>query len=67
MLKKSPENALRVLGPSEHYFWLSNQTSPKHFVVAAQIAGFTKPASWQAAFTAAQQRHPLLQVCIAED
>jgi hypothetical protein len=67
MLKKTPENALRVLGPSEHYFWLSNQTSPKHFVVAAQIAGFTKPASWQAALTAVQQRHPLLQVCIAED
>jgi len=67
MLKKSPENALRVLGPSEHYFWLSNQTSPKHFVVAAQIGGFTKVASWQVAFTAVQQRHPLLQVCIAED
>ena len=67
MLKKPPENALRVLGPSERYFWLSNQTSPKHFVVAAQIAGFTKAASWQAALTAVQQRHPLLQVCIAED
>ena len=67
MLKKTPENALRVLGPSEHYFWLINQTSPKHFVVAAQIVGFTKPASWQAALTAVQQRHPLLQVCIAED
>ena len=56
-----------ALGPSEHYFWLSNQTSPKHFVVAAQIGGFTKVASWQVAFTAVQQRHPLLQVCIAED
>ncbi len=67
MLKKSPENALRVLGSTEHYFWLSNQTSPKHFVVAAQIAGFTKAASWQVALTAVQQRHPLLQVCIAED
>src|SRR5258705_1643851 len=67
MLKKSPENALRVLGPSERYFWLSNQTSPKHFVVAAQIAGFTKAASWQVALTDVQQRHPLLQVCIAED
>src|SRR5260370_11848668 len=67
MLKKSPENALRVLGPSEHYFWLSNQTSPKHFVVAAQIGGFTKVAPWQLALTAVQQRHPLLQVCIAED
>jgi hypothetical protein len=67
MLEKTAENALRVLGPSEHYFWLSNQTSPKHFVVAAQIAGFTKPASWQAALSAVQQRHPLLQVCIAED
>ena len=67
MLKNSPENALRVLGPSEHYFWLSNQTSPKHFVVAAQIGGFTRVVSWQAALTAVQQRHPLLQVCIAED
>ncbi len=67
MLKKSPENALRVLGPSEHYFWLSNQTSPKHFVVAAQIAGVATAASWQAALTAVQQRHPLLQACIAED
>jgi hypothetical protein len=67
MLRKSPENALRVLGPSEHYFWLSNQTSPKHFVVAAQIAGFTKAASWQVALAAVQQRHPLLQVCIAKD
>jgi len=67
MLKKSPENALRVLGPSEHYFWLSNQTSPKHFVVAAQIAGFTKAASWLVALIAVQQRHPLLQACITED
>src|SRR5258708_39109715 len=67
MLKKSPEKALRVLGPSEHYFWLSNQTSPKHFVVAAQIAGVTTAASWQAALTAVQQRHPLLQARIAED
>src|SRR6266404_1666066 len=67
MLKKSPENALRVLGPSEHYFWLSNQTSPKHFVVAAQIAGFTKAASWLVALIAVQRRHPLLQVCITED
>lgn len=67
MLEKVPETALRVLGPSEHYFWLSNQTSPKHFVVAAQVAGFTQTTSWQVALAAVQQRHPLLQVCIAED
>src|SRR5258707_1644919 len=67
MLKRSPENALRVLGTREDYFLLSNQTSPKHFGVAAQIGGFKKVASWQVAFTAVQQRHPLLQVCIAED
>jgi hypothetical protein len=67
MLKKAPQNTLRALGPSEHYFWLSNQTGPKHFVMAAQISGFTTASCWQVALTAVQQRHPLLQVCIAED
>jgi hypothetical protein len=67
LLKKPSERTLRALGPSEHYFWLSNQTSPKHFAVAAQISGFTKTSSWQAALAAVQQRHPLLQVRIAED
>jgi hypothetical protein len=67
MWKKVSESALRVLGPTEHYFWLSNKTSPKHFVVAAQISGFTKVSSWPRALAAVQERHPLLQVCIAED
>jgi hypothetical protein len=30
---------LRLLGPSEHYFWLSNQNSAKHFVIASEIIG----------------------------
>jgi hypothetical protein len=35
------ETLIRYLGPSEAYFWLSNQNSWKHFVVAAQITGGT--------------------------
>lgn len=58
---------LRTLGPSEHYFWLSNQNAPKHFVLAAHIAGVTDVASWRPALDAVQRRHPLLQVCIAAD
>src|SRR4029077_11169862 len=57
----------RYLGPSEAYFWLSNQNSWKHFVVAAQITGETTPASWRTALDAVQRRHPLLGVCIDAD
>jgi hypothetical protein len=42
-------------------------SATKPVPVAAQIAGFTKAASWPVALAAAQQRHPLLQVCIAKD
>lgn len=58
---------IRYLGPSEAYFWLSNQNSWKHFVVAAQIAGETTTASWRTAIDAVQRRHPLLGVCIDAD
>jgi hypothetical protein len=57
----------RYLGPSEAYFWLSNQNSWKHFVVAAQITGETTTASWRTALDAVQRRHPLLGVCIDAD
>jgi hypothetical protein len=58
---------VRYLGPSEAYFWLSNQNSWKHFVVAAQITGETMTASWRDALDAVQRRHPLLGVCIDAD
>src|SRR5260370_36086911 len=56
------ETLIRYLGPSEAYFWLSNQNSWKHFVVAAQIKGETTTASWRTALDAVQRRHPLLGV-----
>jgi len=61
------ETLIRYLGPSETYFWLSNQNSWKHFVVAAQITGETTTASWRTALHAVQRRHPLLRVCIDID
>jgi hypothetical protein len=64
---RSRETLIRYLGPSEAYFWLSNQNSWKHFVVAAQITGETTTASWRTALDAVQRRHPLLGVCIDGD
>jgi hypothetical protein len=62
---RSDVNTARRLGPSEHYFWLSNQANPKHFVMAARIAGPTEVAAWRRALDAVQRRHPLLRVCIS--
>jgi hypothetical protein len=67
MTISASEPLIRYLGPSEAYFWLSNQNSWKHFVVAAQISGDTTTASWRAALDAVQRRHPLLGVCIDAD
>src|SRR5258705_12319293 len=54
-------NCLRPLGPSEQYFWFSNQNSAKHFVIAAEITGDATIATWISAVAAAQLRHPLLR------
>src|SRR5258707_6654056 len=67
MTISASETLIRYLGPSEAYFWLSNQNSWKHFVVAAQIKGETTTASWRTALDAVQRRHPLLGVCIDAD
>jgi Condensation domain/Phthiocerol/phthiodiolone dimycocerosyl transferase C-terminus len=67
MTLSASETQVRYLGPSETYFWLSNQNSWKHFVVAAQITGGTTTASWRTALDAVQRRHPLLGVCIDAD
>ena len=53
-------NCLRPLGPFEQYFWLSNQNSAKHFVIAAEIVGDATVEAWVSAIAAAQLRHPLL-------
>jgi Condensation domain len=55
---------LRPLGPSEQYFWLSNQNSAKHFVIAAEIAGDATVEAWVSAIAAVQLRHPLLRALI---
>jgi hypothetical protein len=57
-------NNLRPLGPSEHYFWISNQNSAKHFVIAAEIVGDATVEAWVFAIAAAQLRHPLLRVSV---
>src|SRR6266478_9314161 len=67
MTMSASKTLIRHLGPSEAYFWLSNQNSWKHFVVAAQITGETTTASWRTALDAVQRRHPLLGVCIDAD
>jgi NRPS condensation-like uncharacterized protein len=55
---------LRPLGPSEQYFWLSNQNSAKHFVIAAEIIGDATVEAWASAVATAQLRHPLLRISI---
>jgi hypothetical protein len=67
MTTSASKTPIRYLGSSETYFWLSNQNSWKHFVVAAQITGETTTASWRTALDAVQRRHPLLGVCIDAD
>jgi hypothetical protein len=57
----------RALGALETYFWLSDQSSPKHFVIAAEIAGPTSVDDWRRALDDVQRRHPLLQVNIEVD
>jgi hypothetical protein len=57
----------RALGALETYFWLSDQSSPKHFVVAAEISGPTEVSGWRDALDAVQRRHPLLRVNVGID
>jgi hypothetical protein len=55
----------RALGATEHYFWLSNQKQPKHFIIVAEILGLTSEAGWHAAFRQILKTHPLLRVGVA--
>src|SRR5260370_5677763 len=55
---------LRPLGPSEQYFWLSDQNSAKHFVIAAEIGGDATGEAWVSAVAAAQLCHPFLRVSV---
>ncbi|MDQ0561307.1 hypothetical protein QO004_003100 [Rhizobium mesoamericanum] len=59
--------ALRTLGAVEHYFWLSDQNSPKHFCMTLQVKGETTVECWRQAIEAVRLRHPLLRTTIARD
>jgi hypothetical protein len=58
---------LRPLAGTERYFWLSDQNSPKHFLIAAQVRGTKNIAAWRTALDTVQRRHPLLQAGISLD
>jgi NRPS condensation-like uncharacterized protein len=64
MATSHTNNFLRPLGPSEHYFWLSNQNSAKHFVIAAEILGDAAIEAWISAVAVAQLRHPFLRASV---
>lgn len=61
------QNALRPLSPLEHYAWLSDQNSPKHFSITAEVRGHTTVTSWRSALDAVQLRHPLLRATVMLD
>jgi hypothetical protein len=61
------KNVLRPLGSLERYAWLSDQNSPKHFSITAEISGHTTVASWRSALDAVQLRHPLLRAGVMLD
>jgi hypothetical protein len=48
----------------EKLFWLLDETSQVHFVIAAEVTGAKPVSAWQAALRAVQARHPLLNVFI---
>jgi hypothetical protein len=64
MVTSSTRRLLRPLGPGEQYFWLSDQNSPKNFVIAAEIVGDASDKAWISAVGSAQLRHPLLRVSV---
>jgi hypothetical protein len=48
----------------EKLFWLLDETSQVHFVIAAEIIGTRPVEDWREALRAVQRRHPLLSVFI---
>jgi hypothetical protein len=56
---------IRRLSWTERLFWLLDQNRPRHFVMAAHVAGHTTADQWRKALDAVQRRHPLLSAGIA--
>lgn len=57
----------RPLAAFEKIFWLMDQTSQLHFVLAAEISGAATVEQWRSALDAVQQHHPLFSVYIESD
>src|SRR4051812_24076563 len=55
---------LRPLGACEEFFYLIDENSPAHFVLAAEIYGQVDIKAWRLALDRVQQRHPLWSVHI---
>jgi hypothetical protein len=55
-------NSARRLGAFEELFWLYDQSSPAHFTVTAEIAGFVDHSDWRRALNDLQRRHPMMRV-----
>ncbi len=56
----------RTLGGFERFFWIADQTVPRHFAVTALVTGPTTPAQWREAINKVQRQHPLLSVSIEQ-
>jgi hypothetical protein len=56
----------RMLGSSEHIFWLLGKSVGSPVVMMAEVSGCAEERAWRNAFDALQCRHPLLQARIAK-
>jgi hypothetical protein len=63
----SNATAVRRLGAFETFLWLADKTTPKHFVVAADIKGETTIRAWRGGLDDVQRRHPLLDARVGRD
>jgi hypothetical protein len=54
----------RILGAQEVLFYAMNEASPKHFLMAAEVEGYTNELAWQTAVATLQKVHPMLNMSI---
>lgn len=69
-LMKNMENEMkekRQLGAQEILFYAMNEASPKHFLMAAEVLGYTDLQAWPAAVEKLRELHPLLNVSITKE
>ncbi len=66
-MAESEDAAARPLGTFERVMYLYSEEHPRHFCVAAEIAGATLFGDYRPAFDSVQRRHPALSACIVRD